>query len=84
VTVLSRDPAAFQRQFPAIADVPSLGFVRGDVTSISTAELHADYLIHGAADSSAVVDEAVRSRVIVEGTRRMTGLARTNGARICS
>ena len=81
VTVLSRDPAAFRRQFPEVAQVPSLDFMRGDVTAI-TDDFRADYLIHGAADSSAVVDETVRSRVIVEGTRRMTGLARTSGARM--
>ena len=79
VTVLSRDPEAFIRQFPEAASF--FAFIRGDVATFSQ-EVGTDFILHGAADSSSVVDEAERCRVIVEGTRRMVTLAKKNHARL--
>jgi nucleoside-diphosphate-sugar epimerase len=85
LTVLSRDPIAFQRQFPEIANLPELHFLQGSVTDFSFAETRLDYIIHAATDTTAFTvesEEAHRSLAIVEGTHRVLHLARSTGARL--
>jgi dTDP-glucose 4,6-dehydratase len=85
ITLLSRDPAAFQRQFPEIANLPELHFIQGSVTDFSIAGTRLDYIIHAATDTTAFTtetEEAHRSLAIVEGTRRVLDLAKKAGARL--
>ena len=84
VTVLSRDPATFLRSHPEAAGVPALRFEQGHVSDFPLVDYRYDYILHAAADTTAFTtdaEEGERSRVIVEGTRRMLDLARKSGAR---
>jgi len=83
ITVLSRNPEAFQRQFPEV-DTEALRFLDGDVALFPLEHCRFDYLLHAAADTTAFTseaDERERSRAIVEGTRRMIELSHKSGAR---
>jgi dTDP-glucose 4,6-dehydratase len=84
MTVLSRDPAAFIRQYPEVTAIPALQFLEGQVSDFSVGDQGYDYVLHAATDTTAFTNEAEekdRSRTIVEGTRRMLELARKSGAR---
>jgi hypothetical protein len=84
ITVLSRDPAAFARQYPQVDERRMLGFVRGHVSDFSPDDQHFNYVLHAAADTTAVTsetEERERTRTIVGGTRRMLELAQKSGAR---
>ena len=84
LTVLSRDPASFLRRHPEAAAVPALQFVQGDVADFLHSDLHPDYILHAAADTTAFTTEAEeleRSRTIVAGTRHALDLAQKSGAR---
>ena len=83
LTVLSRNPAAFEEQFPLLANVSALTFLRGDIASFSADHRHFDYILHAAADSTMFTSDAEereRSRAIVAGTRHLLDLARNGGA----
>jgi len=83
ITVLSRDPAAFQEKHPQTEEVPGLEFLRGDVAHFSPDHRRLDFVLHAATDTTAFTDETQereRSRTIVDGTRRMLELTRTSGA----
>ena len=83
LTVLSRNPEAFQRQFPEV-DTEALRFLNGHVADMPLENHRFDYLLHAAADTTAFTseaDERERSRAIVEGTRRMLELAQRSRAR---
>ncbi len=84
MTVLSRNPAAFQRQFPLVDGIPGLDFVRGDVAHFSSNNREFDYVVHAATDTAVPADdvqERERSRAIIAGTRRMLELTRSSGAK---
>jgi dTDP-glucose 4,6-dehydratase len=84
LTVLSRDPTAFQKQYPLIGKIPGLDFIAGDVAQFSLEQRRFDYVLHAATDTTAFTDEAQereRSRAIVAGTRRILELTKTSGAR---
>src|SRR5260221_2815967 len=84
VTVLSRDPAAFLRQYGEALHFPGLHFKEGHVADFSLPEDRYDYILHAASDTTAFTteaEEAERSRAIVAGTRRMLDLAQKSGAR---
>lgn len=83
ITVLSRDPAAFLRQFPQVGHIPSLSFAQGHVAELPTGDQRFDYILHAAADTTAFTaeaDERERTRAIVDGTRRMIELTKKSGA----
>jgi nucleoside-diphosphate-sugar epimerase len=83
LTVLSRDPAKFQQQFPDV-NHEALRFLNGHVASFPTEHFQFDYMLHAAADTTAVTTEAEegeRTRTIVGGTHRMLELAQKSGAR---
>ena len=83
LTVLSRRPAEFQRRYAEEANAEGLRFLSGDVTNFPQENRRFDYLIHGAADTTAFTNEAEeseRSRTIVEGTHRMLELVNASGA----
>jgi len=82
LTVLSRDPASFLRLYPEAAAVPALRFEQGHVADFPLADHHHDYILHAAADTTAFTtdaEERERSRVIIEGTRRILDLAQKSG-----
>jgi nucleoside-diphosphate-sugar epimerase len=84
LSVLSRNPSRFQREFPEEANRADLRFLGGDVASFPTEHQRFDYLIHAATDTTAFTtdaDEQKRSHTIVEGTRHMLGFARESSAR---
>src|SRR5271155_3557258 len=71
LTVLSRRPAEFQRRYPEETNAEGLRFLSGDVANFSPEPRRFDYLIHGAADTTAFTnetEESERSRAIVAGT----------------
>jgi nucleoside-diphosphate-sugar epimerase len=85
LTVLSRNPAALEEQFPLLANVSALAFLRGDIASFPADHRHFDYILHAAADTTMFTSDAEerkRSRTIVAGTRHMLDLARNSGARL--
>jgi nucleoside-diphosphate-sugar epimerase len=84
LTVLSRDPASFFRQYPEIVDERAIDFQKGHVADFPLGKGAYDYVVHAAADSTAVnseKEEQERSRAIVEGTRRVLDLAQNGGTR---
>ncbi len=83
LTVLSRNPAEFERRHPEVEGLSALSFLSGHVADIPLENRHFDYLLHAAADTIAFTseaDERERTRAIVEGTCRMIGLAQMCGA----
>jgi len=85
LTVLSRNPAAFEDKHREIQDTPGLTFLAGDITHFTAESRHFDFIIHGAADTTAFTnddEERERSRAIVQGTQNVLELARRNGARL--
>jgi dTDP-glucose 4,6-dehydratase len=86
LTVLSRDPAAFVRQYPEVAEIRAIQFIAGSVAdyahTFAPEEPRFDFILHAATDTTAFTTEAEerdRSRTIVEGTRRMLELAQDSG-----
>ena len=78
LTVLSRDPAGFLRQYPDAANVPALRLVQGHVADFSVERNRYDYILHAASDTTVFTNDAQeqeRSRAIVAGTRRVLEFA---------
>jgi dTDP-glucose 4,6-dehydratase len=83
LTVLARDPASFLRRHPEAAAAPTLRFEQGHVADFPLEPQRFDYLIHAAADTTAVTtedEERERSRTIIDGTRHMLELAKAGHA----
>ena len=81
ITVLSRDPARFLEKYP---DAAGFDFVQGDVLRFAIPPGRYDFILHAATDTTAIstpAQEEERSRVIVDGTRRMLDLALQSGVR---
>jgi nucleoside-diphosphate-sugar epimerase len=73
-TILSRDPAAFMRRAPHLADHPGFEFIAGDVCRFTTPPGEFTHVIHAATDASAQLNENDPLRMfdtVVAGTRRM-------------
>jgi nucleoside-diphosphate-sugar epimerase len=84
VTVLSRDPARFLEQYPAVANHAAIRFQAGDVAELSPGEERYEYVLHAATDTLGIATpeaEKKRARAIVEGTRRVLAFAQQGGAR---
>lgn len=78
ITVLSRDPEAFLREWPAMAG--RIDWITGDVRDFPLGDKHFDTIIHAATD---VVTQGAPQEVFstcLEGTRRVLELARRSGA----
>ena len=85
IVALSRDPGAFVTKHPEMEGAGGITFLRGDVADFITSEEKFDFIIHGAADTTAFTndaDERERSRAIVQGTQNVLDLAGRNGARL--
>ncbi|MCR5866969.1 NAD(P)-dependent oxidoreductase [Aquincola sp. J276] len=78
VTVLSRDPSAFQRSWPAIAG--RVDWVTGDVRDFSIGTDRFDVIIHAATDVIAHASPEDVFSTCLDGTRRVLTLARHCGA----
>lgn len=78
ITVLSRDPAAFLRDWPAMAG--RVTWVTGDVRNFAIGSDRFDVIVHAATD---VVAQALPEDIFstcLDGTRRVLSLARQCGA----
>jgi nucleoside-diphosphate-sugar epimerase len=72
VTALSRDPAGFLEKFP---EAGRFNFIPGDVIDFSPGSGRFDFVLHAATDTVIAPErEEERSRVIIEGTRRVAAL----------
>jgi nucleoside-diphosphate-sugar epimerase len=84
-TVLTRNPTAFRRKAPHLADHASISLLEGSVTSFhDEADARFDLVIHGAAESSTRLNEERPLEMIdavVDGTRRVLDFAVERGAR---
>jgi nucleoside-diphosphate-sugar epimerase len=84
VTILSRDPLAFLEKYPEAARRSHWNFVAGDVADFAPPAARFDYVIHAAADTTAVAtpaQETERTRAIVGGTKQVLDLARKSVVR---
>ena len=78
ITVLSRDPAAFQRSCPAVAG--SINWIEGDVRDFPIIKQHFDVIVHAATDVVSPVSPLDVFSTCLDGTRRVLELARQCGA----
>jgi dTDP-glucose 4,6-dehydratase len=82
--VLTRDPAAFGRKAPHLANHPAVRLHRGDVTAFEFPAGPFGHVLHAAAESATTLnaDDPLRMiDVVVGGTRRVLDFARRCGAR---
>ena len=83
-TILTRDPAAFQRKVPHLATRSDLEFIQGDIRSFPFPESQFDYIIHAATEASAKLNEEAPHEIldaIVAGTRRLLDFAAQCGVK---
>ncbi|HEX3967000.1 MAG TPA: NAD-dependent epimerase/dehydratase family protein [Edaphobacter sp.] len=83
-TVLTRDPAAFEKKCPHLATDPALAFHAGDVRDFSFPDGDFEYTIHAATEASA--KQAAEKPLdmlttIIDGTERVLEFAATGGTR---
>ncbi len=80
-TVLSRNPAAFAREAPHLANQPALRWHRGDVRNFTFPKAHYDHIIHAATESNAALNASrpdLMLDTIVSGTKRVLEFAQSN------
>jgi len=78
ITVLSRDPSAFLRAWPAMAD--RVNWVKGDVRDFPIGTDRFDVIVHAATDVVANASPEDVFSTCLDGTRRVLSLARECGA----
>jgi nucleoside-diphosphate-sugar epimerase len=78
ITVLSRNPSAFERSWPALTG--HVNWVAGDVRDFPIRSEHFDVIIHAAADVASQVSSAEMFSTCLDGTRRVLQLAAHCGA----
>ncbi len=84
VEVLTRDPDAFRRARPHLADHPAVALLRGDVLSLEPTIGPFTHVLHAATPASVKVNletPRLMFETVVEGTRRALEVARRSGAR---
>lgn len=82
VTILTRNPAAFRRKLPRLANYPDFRFVAGDVCDFASPEGDFTHVIHAATDASAELNEKDPRRMfdtVIQGTRRTLDFAVEKG-----
>ena len=78
ITVLSRDPGAFHRAWPAVAG--RVNWITGDVRDFPITKEHFDVIIHAATDVASQVSPEDVFSTCLDGTRHLLELARKCGA----
>lgn len=81
VTVLSRSPEAFLRQFPRYSEPAWLQVIKGDLFNFPVVKRPVTDFIHAAADTHGVKDKEAWIDQIVNGTRSALGWAAGLGVR---
>jgi nucleoside-diphosphate-sugar epimerase len=82
--ILTRNPEAFRRKAPHLANHSAIQFHCGDVRSFDFPSGEFPYIIHAAVEASTVLNDEnplLLFDVVVEGTRRVLEFARQCGAR---
>jgi len=79
ISVLSRDPVVFLRNWPGLAT--RVDWIQGDVRELSVEEQRFDVIIHAATDVVAQTSPESVFSTCVEGTRQVLGLARRSQTR---
>lgn len=77
-TILTRDPQAFRRKAPHLADYHGFRFVTGDACNFESPAGEFTHLIHAATDASAQLNETDPRRMfdtVIQGTRRALDFA---------
>lgn len=77
VTVLSRDPAAFLRDWPTMS--ARVDWVRGDVRELAAGKDRFDVVVHAATDVVAQASPEEVFSTCVDGTRQVLRFARATG-----
>jgi len=78
VTILTRDPKRFYARVPHLANYDAYKFLTGDVQTFANDERDYSFVIHGATDASAELNEVDPRKMfdtIVGGTRRVLDFA---------
>jgi nucleoside-diphosphate-sugar epimerase len=78
ITVLSRDPGAFQRAWPAVAG--RVHWIAGDVRDFPITKQHFDVIVHAATDVASQLSPQDVFTTCFDGTRRVLELASRCGA----
>lgn len=78
ITVLSRDPGAFQRAWPAVAGW--VNWIAGDVRDFPLTKEHFDVIVHAATDVAIQESPQDVFSTCLDGTRRLLELASKCGA----
>ena len=85
VTLLSRDPQSFGKQYPALVALPGLDLVRGDICNAGSlpSDIPFTHVLHAAAESTngPALSPLQRYDQIVQGTRNLLDLALHCGAK---
>jgi dTDP-glucose 4,6-dehydratase len=84
IVILSRNPDAFLKTNPQLANHPAVSWINGDVKTFDYPEGEYSFIIHAASESEvklAQEDPLLTFNTIVEGTHRVLELARTHGTR---
>ena len=82
-TVLSRDPEKFQKRMPHLASEPALQWLQGDIRDFVFPEGDFEYVLHGAASTSAEAAAQPRELLstLIQGTERILAFAKACGAK---
>jgi nucleoside-diphosphate-sugar epimerase len=84
VTALTRNPAAFSRKAPHLADYENFRFVQGDVRDFQIGNHEFSHLIHAATDTTGALYQSNPLGLfdtIVDGTRHTLDVAHAAGAK---
>lgn len=82
-TVLSRNPSAFQKKAPHLANRPDIEFLAGDVASFAFPSKKSPFIIHAATDVSDKINAGHPGQILdatINGTRRVLEWAAQAGA----
>lgn len=78
ITVLSRNPENFTKKAPELCKNPAISFCKGDIRNFTFPEQEYPFIIHGATDSSAKLNDEniiLLFDTITQGTRRALDFA---------
>ena len=80
IVILSRDPDAFVRQAPHLAQAPGVRLLQGDVVDFEFPDERFDVVIHAATDVAVAGTPLQTFDTCLAGTRRVLDLAARSGA----